>query len=71
MKLQVPGQVVEVPLDATDEDSVVIAEGIDGMAEASAQQQQVVEDSGVRVTRTETLPGLIPIGYVEGTFGPG
>lgn len=30
-----------------------------------------VEDAGVRVTRAETLPGLIPIGYIEGTFGPG
>ena len=29
--------------------------------------QQAVEDAGVRVTRTETLPGLIPIAYVEGT----
>lgn len=28
---------------------------------------QAVEDAGVRVTRTETLPGLIPIAYVEGT----
>ena len=33
--------------------------------------RQAVEAAGVRVTRTETLPGLIPIGYVEGTFGPG
>jgi ubiquinone/menaquinone biosynthesis C-methylase UbiE len=30
--------------------------------------RQEVEAAGVRVTRTETLPGLIPIGYVEGTF---
>lgn len=29
--------------------------------------QQAVEASGVRVNRTETLPGLIPIAYVEGT----
>ena len=29
--------------------------------------QQAVEDSGVRVNRTEILPGVIPIGYVEGT----
>jgi ubiquinone/menaquinone biosynthesis C-methylase UbiE len=29
--------------------------------------QQAVENAGVRVTRTETLPGLIPIAYVEGT----
>ena len=32
--------------------------------------RQAVEEAGVRVTRTETLPGLIPIGYVEGTSGP-
>lgn len=30
--------------------------------------RQAVEVGGVRATRTETLPGLIPIGYVEGTF---
>ena len=29
--------------------------------------RRAVEDSGVRVNRTETLPGVIPIGYVEGT----
>lgn len=29
-----------------------------------------LEASGLRITRSETLPGLIPIGYVEGTFGP-
>lgn len=29
---------------------------------------QAIEDAGVRVARTETLPGLIPIGYAEGTF---
>jgi len=33
--------------------------------------RQAVESAGVVVTRAETLPGLIPIGYVEGTFGPG
>jgi ubiquinone/menaquinone biosynthesis C-methylase UbiE len=29
--------------------------------------KQALEDAGVRVDRTETLPGVIPIGYVEGT----
>lgn len=29
-----------------------------------------LEDAGLVVSRAETLPGLIPIGYVEGTFGP-
>lgn len=33
--------------------------------------RQAVEDGGVRATRTETLPGLIPIGYLEGTFEQG
>ena len=28
-----------------------------------------LESAGLRVTRAEILPGLIPIGYVEGTFG--
>ena len=27
-----------------------------------------VEAAGLRITRSETLPGLIPIGYVEGVF---
>ena len=30
--------------------------------------REAVELAGVVVTRTETLRGLIPIGYVEGTF---
>lgn len=29
--------------------------------------RQAVENAGVRVSRTETLPGVIPLGYVEGT----
>lgn len=34
--------------------------------------RQALEDAGLRITRTETLAGLIPIGCVEGTFeGPG
>ena len=33
--------------------------------------RQAVEAAGVRVTRVETLPGLIPVGYVEGTSGAG
>jgi phosphatidylethanolamine/phosphatidyl-N-methylethanolamine N-methyltransferase len=31
--------------------------------------KQAVEAAGVRVTRTEMLPGLIPIGYVEAVIG--
>lgn len=30
--------------------------------------RSTLETSGLRVLRSETLPGLIPIGYVEGTF---
>lgn len=30
--------------------------------------REAVESAGLRVTKAETLPGLIPIGYVEGTF---
>ena len=30
--------------------------------------REAVEAAGVRVTRSETLPGLIPISYIEGTF---
>ena len=29
-----------------------------------------LEGAGLRITRAETIKGLIPIGYVEGTFGP-
>jgi phosphatidylethanolamine/phosphatidyl-N-methylethanolamine N-methyltransferase len=31
--------------------------------------RRALEAAGVRMTRTETLPGVIPIGYAEGTFG--
>jgi ubiquinone/menaquinone biosynthesis C-methylase UbiE len=30
--------------------------------------REAVESAGLRVSRVETLPGLIPIGYIEGTF---
>ena len=30
--------------------------------------RESLESAGLEVTRVETLPGLIPIGYVEGTF---
>lgn len=32
--------------------------------------RESLEAAGLRVTRAETLAGLIPIGYVEGSFGP-
>lgn len=28
-----------------------------------------LEQNGLRIERTESLPGLIPIGYIEGVFG--
>jgi len=30
--------------------------------------REAMESAGLRVSRVETLPGLIPIGYIEGTF---
>ena len=33
-----------------------------------ASLAQAVEAAGVKVTRTELLPGILPIGYVEGSF---
>jgi phosphatidylethanolamine/phosphatidyl-N-methylethanolamine N-methyltransferase len=32
--------------------------------------REALESAGLRVARAETLRGLIPIGYVEGTFDP-
>lgn len=32
--------------------------------------REALEAAGLVVTRQETLPGLIPIGYLEGRFGP-
>jgi ubiquinone/menaquinone biosynthesis C-methylase UbiE len=33
--------------------------------------RQALEQAGLRVTRSETVPGLIPITYVESVFGSG
>ncbi len=74
-----PGGRVIVPTFCHDETALswvvsraLAVTGFPGHRRFTAKSlQQVVEDSGVRVTRTETLPGLIPIGYVEGTFEPG
>lgn len=35
-----------------------------------ASLRAALEAAGVRVARAETLPGLLPIGYVDGTFPP-
>mgnify|MGYP000181491529 CR=1 FL=1 len=32
--------------------------------------QEALQAAGLVITRSETLPGVIPIGYVEGSFGP-
>ncbi len=37
----------------------------------SLSLRTAVEQAGLKITRVETLRGLIPIGYVEGTFEPG
>jgi hypothetical protein len=31
----------------------------------------MVEKSGLRIDRQETVPGLIPVGYVDGVFAEG
>ncbi|MGH8598207.1 MAG: class I SAM-dependent methyltransferase, partial [Gammaproteobacteria bacterium] len=35
---------------------------------AAQSLRQALEAAGLRVTRAVTLPGVIPIGYVEGAF---
>lgn len=73
-----PGGRIVVPTFCHDETAVswivsraLAVTGFPGHRRFTAGSlRQAVEDGGVRATRTETLPGLIPIGYVEGTFGP-
>ena len=74
-----PGGRVVVPTFCHDETALswvvsraLAVTGFPGHRRFTAMSlRQAVEDAGVRVTRTETLPGLIPIGYVEGTLEPG
>lgn len=74
-----PGGRVVVPTFCHDETALswvvsrsLAVTGFPGHRRFTAKSlRQAVEDAGVRVTRTETLPGLIPIGYVEGRFGLG
>ncbi len=74
-----PGGRVVVPTFCHDETALswvvsraLAVTGFPGHRRFTAKSlRQAVEDAGVRVTRTETVPGLIPIGYVEGTFEPG
>ena len=73
-----PGGRVIVPTFCHDETALswvvsraLAVTGFPGHRRFTARSlRQAVEDAGVRVARCETLPGLIPIGYVEGTFGP-
>jgi phosphatidylethanolamine/phosphatidyl-N-methylethanolamine N-methyltransferase len=45
--------------------------GFPGHRRFSARSlREALETAGLRVTRAETLPGIIPIGYIEGTFDP-
>jgi len=74
-----PGGKLIVPTFCHDETAVswvvsraLAVTGFPGHRRFTAKSlRQAVEAAGVRVTRTETLPGLIPIGFVEGTLGPG
>lgn len=74
-----PGGRIVVPTFCHDETAVswivsraLAVTGFPGHRRFTAKSlRQAVEDAGVRVARTETLPGLIPIGYVDGTFEPG
>lgn len=73
-----PGGRVVVPTFCHDETALswiasraLAVTGFPGHRRFTAKSlRQAVEDAGIRVTRTELLPGLIPIGYVEGTIGP-
>jgi ubiquinone/menaquinone biosynthesis C-methylase UbiE len=74
-----PGGRIVVPTFCHDETALswvvsraLAVTGFPGHRRFTAKSlRQAVEDAGVRVTRTETLPGLIPIDYVEGAFGAG
>ncbi|MDX2089787.1 MAG: class I SAM-dependent methyltransferase [Kofleriaceae bacterium] len=71
-----PGGLVVVPTFCHDETALswlvsraLAVTGFPGHRRFTARSiRQAVEAAGVRVTRAETLPGLIPIGYVEGTL---
>lgn len=72
-----PGGRIIVPTYCHDEtvlawgvSRVLAATGFPGHRRFTAKSlQQAVEAAGVRVTRTETVPGLIPIGFLDGTVG--
>jgi ubiquinone/menaquinone biosynthesis C-methylase UbiE len=74
-----PGGVVVLPTFCHDETALswvvsraLAVTGFPGHRRFTAKSlRQAVEAAGVRVTRAETLSGLIPVGYLQGTFGPG
>ena len=74
-----PGGKVIVPTFCHDETALswvvsraLAVTGFPGHRRFTAQSlRQAVEAAGVRVTRTETLPGLIPIGFAEGIYATG
>ena len=74
-----PGGRVIVPTYCHDETPLswvasraLAVTGFPGQRRFTAKSlRQAIESAGVRVTRVETLPGLIPVGYVEGTSGAG
>jgi phosphatidylethanolamine/phosphatidyl-N-methylethanolamine N-methyltransferase len=48
---------------------VLAITGFPGHRRFTAQSlRDALESAGLEITRAETVPGLIPIGYVEGTF---
>jgi ubiquinone/menaquinone biosynthesis C-methylase UbiE len=71
-----PGGKVVVPTFCHDETAlswmvsrVLAVTGFPGHRRFTAKSlRQAVEAAGLRVTRAETLSGLIPIGYVQGMF---
>ena len=70
-----PGGLLVVPTFCHDETALswvvsraLAVTGFPGHRRFTAKSlQQAIKDAGIRVNRTETLPGLIPIAYVEGT----
>jgi ubiquinone/menaquinone biosynthesis C-methylase UbiE len=70
-----PGGKVVVPTFCHDETGhswvvsrALAVTGFPGHRRFTAKSlQQAIKDAGIRVNRTETVPGLIPIAYVEGT----
>jgi ubiquinone/menaquinone biosynthesis C-methylase UbiE len=74
-RLVKPGGRIVVPTFCHDETGLswvvsraLAVTGFPGHRRFTAKSlQHAIKDAGIRVYRTETLPGLIPIAYVEGT----